>query len=192
LELLEGGLNCGVLICGVLEFYDGQWQAVYEDHDVRASILLAFNDGELVDSQELVVLWVLEVYQAGVVACDGAVFALIFHGHAIDEHPMEGSVVGQKRGGYSACDFAEGLVKGVRWDGWVKAAEAIIEAASEEYLQEGLALSGWFFGGDVGTEDGGVAEGGEPGECGFFNMGFSQGHMGQISTLLTNTNELAD
>lgn len=41
-----------------------------------------------------------------------------------------------------------------------------MEAAGEDDLQEGFALGSGLFGCDVGAEDGGVAEGGEPGEGG--------------------------
>lgn len=90
-------MDGGVLVGWVLELNDRQWQAVYEDHNVGPPVLLALDDSELVYGQKLVVLRVLEVHQAGVIAGNGAVFALILYGYAIDEHFMKAPVIGQKR-----------------------------------------------------------------------------------------------
>ena len=81
-------MDGGVLLGGILKLYDRQGQAVYEDNDVRTPVL-AFDDCELVNGQKLVVLWVHEVYEAGVVAGNGAVFALVFHRYTVDEHVVE-------------------------------------------------------------------------------------------------------
>jgi len=48
-------------------------------------------------------------------------------------------------------------------------------ASWENFRCDGLeehALGCGLFGGDVGAKDGGIAEGGEPGEGGFFDFGF--------------------
>ncbi len=65
LELAEGVPHRGVLLGRVLELQDGQRQAVHEQHDLRAPLVLAFHDGELVDRQPVVVGWVVEVEQSG-------------------------------------------------------------------------------------------------------------------------------
>jgi len=111
-----------------------------------------------------------------VISSDGAVLTLVLHDDAVDEHAMEGAVVGQERGRFRAGDFAKGFFQGVGWDSGIEAAQGFAEAAGEENLLEGLALGRWLFWGDVGAEDGGVAEGGKPGECGFFDEGFCEGH----------------
>jgi len=43
------------------------------------------------------ILKILEVHHADVIASNGAVFSLVFHRHAIDEHFVKGAVVGQER-----------------------------------------------------------------------------------------------
>lgn len=151
-------MDGGVLISRILKLDYRQGQAVYEDHDVRAPVL-ALYDSELVDGQELVVLWVHEVHQTSVVASNGAVLALVFHGYAVDEHVVESTIVGQERWGLCVGDFAKDFFQDFGWDRGIKTAEGIMEAASKEYLLEGLALGSGLAGSDVGTEDGGVAEG---------------------------------
>ena len=60
LELVEGGVDGGVLVGGVLEFEQRQRQAVDEQHHVRAAVGLGaglqvdIGDGELVDRQPVV------------------------------------------------------------------------------------------------------------------------------------------
>ena len=73
LELVEGGPDGGVFVGRVLQLDDGERQAVDEEHDVRAAVVLAFDDGELVDGDEVVLLGVLEVDEPDAVAGDGAV-----------------------------------------------------------------------------------------------------------------------
>ena len=107
---------------------------------------------------------------------NGAVLALVFHGYAVDEHVVESSIVGQERGGLGVGDFAEGFFQGVGWDGGIQAAEGIMEAACEEDILEGLALGGGLFGGDVGTKDSCIAQGGKPLEGNLFNERFGEGH----------------
>jgi len=149
LELLEGGLDSSLLVYRVLEFYNCQGQAVYEDHNVRPPVLLALDDDELVYGQELVILRILEVHQMGVVSGDGAVLALVFYGHAIDEHLVKGPIVGQEGGRLGPGVFAEGFLQGIGWDPWIETAQGILEAAGEEDFLEGLTLGGGLFWGDV-------------------------------------------
>ena len=55
LELVEGAPDGGVLVGGVLQLDDRERQAVDEQHDVRPALVLALDDGELVDRQPVVV-----------------------------------------------------------------------------------------------------------------------------------------
>jgi len=54
--------------------------------------------------------------------------------------------------------------------------QSILESAGEQDLLEGLTLRCGLARGDVGAEDGCVAQGGEPGEGGRFDNGFCKGH----------------
>lgn len=61
-----------------------------------------------------------------------------------------------------------------------------------EFRGDGLeerALGGGLFGGDVGAEGRGVAEGDEPGEGGFFDFRFSKRHHQITHTKLINATE---
>jgi len=58
----------------------------------------------------------------------------------VDEHAVEGAVVGQERGGFRTGDFAEGFFEGICWNRGIQAEEGVVKAAGEDDLQEGLAL----------------------------------------------------
>jgi len=119
-------LDGGVLVGWILKLYYCEGQTIYENHDIRSPVLLAFDDGELVYGQKLVVLRILEVHQAGVVPGYGAVFALVFYGYAVDEHFMKSPVVGQERWRMRAENFAEGFVQGIRWHRGIEAAQGVL------------------------------------------------------------------
>lgn len=167
-------MNCGVFIRRILEFNDSQGQAVYEYYYVRPPVLLALDDCELVHGQEFVVLRVLEVHQPNLISGDGAVFPLVLYIDAFDELVMKSAIVDEKRRRLLAGDFAYGLFQGIRGHRGIEAAQGIAEVTDEEHLLEGLTLGCGLLWCDVGAEDRCVAKGSEPGEGGFFYIGFSE------------------
>ncbi len=98
LKLLEGLPDGGVFVGGVLEFHDAERQAVDEDHHVWPAVVLTVHDGELIDGEPIVVCRIVEVHQANEVAGDSASAARVLHRHAVDEHAVEGAVVGDQGG----------------------------------------------------------------------------------------------
>ncbi len=96
---------------GVLQFDHRQRQAVDEDTMSGRRLCLALDHGELVDRQPVVVVGVVEVDQPGRVAGDGAVRPAVLHLHAVDEHAVEGAVVGDQGRRSPARDLAERVVQ---------------------------------------------------------------------------------
>ena len=73
LQLVEGAVERGVLVAGVLEFDHAKRQAVDEDHDVGPAVRLVLDHGELVDRQPVIGVGVVEVDKPDLLAADGAV-----------------------------------------------------------------------------------------------------------------------
>ena len=96
---------------GVLQLDDRERQAVDEEHDVRPAVVLALDDGELVDRQPVVVLRVVEVDDARLRAGDRAVRAAVLDRDAVDEHPVEGAVALDQRRRVGRGQLAEGVVQ---------------------------------------------------------------------------------
>ena len=65
LQLVEGAVERGVLVAGVLQFDDADGQAVEEHDDVGAAVVAVLDDGELVDGEPVVGADVVEVDRAG-------------------------------------------------------------------------------------------------------------------------------
>ena len=76
LQLVEGAVDGGVLVAGILEFDHAQRQAVDEDHDVGPAVGLVLDDGVLVDGEPVVGVGVVEVDQSRLLAADGAIASL--------------------------------------------------------------------------------------------------------------------
>src|SRR2546428_34774 len=92
LELLEGGPDRGVLVGRVLQLDHRQRQTVHEEDDVRAAGVLPLGDGELVDRQPVVVVWLVEVDRPRLRTGDRAIIAAVLDCDAIGEHPGQGAI----------------------------------------------------------------------------------------------------
>ena len=92
LELLPRRPDGGVLVDRVLELDDGQRQAVDEQHDIGAAGVLVLRDGELVDRQPVVGGGIVEVDDSRLRPAHRAAVCAVLHGHAVDQHPVEGAV----------------------------------------------------------------------------------------------------
>ena len=96
LKLLERLPDVGVFVRRIFQFDDTQRQAVDENHDVGAAVVLAFNHRELVHHQPVVVVRVIEINQPDNFRADAAVLAAALDGDAVHQHPMKGAVVGNE------------------------------------------------------------------------------------------------
>ena len=105
LKLVERLPYIRVFVGGVLKLNDPDGKAVDEEENIGAALILTY-DRELVDGQEVVVVWLVEVDDSRLSSPDGAIFRLVFNCHAIHQHPMECSVAHLKRGAYWVADFA--------------------------------------------------------------------------------------
>ena len=92
LELVKGLADSGLFIRDVLEFHQGQRNAVGENHHVRAPIVLPFLHRALIDGQEFVLLGMRKIHQPDLVMHDAAVVAGEIHVHAIHQQPVKRAV----------------------------------------------------------------------------------------------------
>ena len=174
LKLVEGGPDGGVLGGRVLQFHDRQRQAVDEEHDVGAALVAVFDDGELVDRQPVVIVRVVEIQDAHQVAAQRAVGAEVFHGHALDQHAVDGVVVGGQGRAVGAGQLAVGFVERGGGHARVETGERVAQATRQHDLGVVLTFRGRFAGRDGRAELHLVAQARQPGERGFFDDGFGE------------------
>ena len=94
LKLLPCRPDGGVLIGRVLQFDDTQRQPVDQEDDIRAAFALVLGDGELVNGQPVVISGVVKVHDPHLCPADTPISVTVLHGHAVDEHAVEGAVAG--------------------------------------------------------------------------------------------------
>ena len=73
--------------------------------------MLAFDDGELVYDEPVVVFRVVEIDQPDDFRADGAVFPAALDGDAVHEQAVEGAVAGNKGRMLRNSDFTKGFVE---------------------------------------------------------------------------------
>ena len=130
----------GVFVSGVLEFDEAEREAVDEDDDVGTTVVLPFDDGELVDGEPVVRVDVVEVDQFDEVARDASVGARIFDWHTFAQHFLESAIGLCERGCADAQDFAEGVFAGVVGDFRIECANDCAKASDEDDIREGIAF----------------------------------------------------
>lgn len=113
--MVVGGLEVGFGVGGVFEFDDDEGEAVDEEDDVGAALVVVFGDGELVDGEEVVVFGGVPVDQPELFAFGFAV-VLVFDGDAFGEVAVEGFVVADQVRAGDVLEFAAGLVAGFGGD----------------------------------------------------------------------------
>jgi len=106
---MEGVADSGVLVGHILEFEEGQGNAVQEDNDVRAAIRAIFDNGELIDGSPIVVVGFVEVEQLDEIV-GNAVLDAIFDVDAVGEEVMKAAVAFDKIGTGNARELADGVV----------------------------------------------------------------------------------
>ena len=77
---------------GFLSSITAERQAVHEQHHVRPPRVLAFDDGELVDGEPVVVVGIVEIDDPRLRAGDRAVLAAVLDRDAIHQHPVHRAV----------------------------------------------------------------------------------------------------
>src|SRR6266487_5016665 len=88
LDLVESGREPFVCVFRNLQLDESKRQSVDEDDNVRAAVVMTFNDGELVHSQPIVRVGIVEVDQSDVIASNASVIAAILDRNPIAKHAM--------------------------------------------------------------------------------------------------------
>ena len=122
-ELLPGAADGCVLGRRVLELDDGERQAVHEQHDVGATLVVVLDHRELVDREPVVVGRPLEVEHPHRCSPDRAAAGAVLHRHPGHGHAVEGAVAGFQGRPFGACQLAEGVVQGLGGQVRVEAGE---------------------------------------------------------------------
>ena len=125
-----------VLLSGVLQLEDRQWQPVDEDEDVGPTLVVPFDDRELVDGQPVVVLRVREVQHCRLGTADGAVGAAVFHRDAVHEHPVQRPVSLDQRWAFDTGQPPIGLVECIRNEIRVEADKRLAQPPFEHHVVE--------------------------------------------------------
>ncbi len=186
-ELLEGRPDRGGLVGRVLELDDAKRQAVDEQHDIGTARVLSFHDGELVDRQPVVGVWVREINHARLIAGDGAVLAAVFHRDAVHQHAMERAIAFDRCRRRQARQLAIGVLDRLRWQLRIEPCQR----RAQTLLQDRIAIIGI---GSLGrrTIDGDVwpvrnrpPEPAQPLQRGFLDDGFGEGAHATAPTILS-------
>ncbi len=149
LELVESIPDGGVFVGRVFQLEDGQRQAVYEDDDVGAAVVLALDHRELVHHEPVVGVRVLEIDEVGKPDSDGPVGPFAFHGDSLYQHAVEGPVIREQRMGLRHGRLAEGLLQGFRREVRVQPAQGFPEAIPKRHLGERAAFRRRLAWGDI-------------------------------------------
>src|SRR5207253_3240222 len=111
-------------------------------------VVLAFDHGELVDGQPVVVVGLVEVDKTSLVAGDAAVTSLVLDLDAIGKHLVEGAVVDDDGGRLAAKDSADGVGVGAGGQLGVEAGDG----GTESIAQGDFGVAGAFLGAPVGPD----------------------------------------
>ncbi|OIQ71689.1 hypothetical protein GALL_466900 [mine drainage metagenome] len=177
LELVVGAPQVGVLVAGVFQLQHHQRQAVDEQHDVRAAVVLWPLHGELVDRQPVVAPHVGKVDEPHAVATGFAVL-LVLHRHAFDQPAVDLPVGGDQPGGVWAEHPAQSLALGGGRKVRIEAANGGLQPVRQADLAVAVAFAAGCFGvgrGDVGAVGDLPAQRSEPLQGGLFEMVLEDG-----------------
>ena len=166
----DGGLGVG----GVLEFEDGQRQAVDKEHDVGAAVVAVLDHGELVDREPVVGAGVVGEH-LDLCAADSAIGGAVLDLDAVDQEVVGGVVALDQTGAVDAGQLAQRLGQRGRRQVGVEAGQGRFETAKQDHLGVIGALGRGHAGREVGAVGEAVALGGEPFEGGLFEDVFVHG-----------------
>ncbi len=175
-ELVERRPDRGLLVSRVLQLDHAERQPVEKDHDVRPPVVpLRPDHRELVDGQPVVVVRILEVDHARLRAPDGLPRPVVFNGHAVHEHLVDGPIALDQRRAVRPNDLAEGIVEGFLRQVRVQPDECFAQAPLQDYVAVcGVgALGAGLAYGDLGAVRDREATTRQPCESGMLNDGFS-------------------
>ena len=110
-ELLPGTAQDRVLVRRVLELDDGERQAVDEQHDVGASLVVALDHRELVDGEPVVVRRLLEVEHPHRRSSNRAAGVAVLHRDPVHGQTVEGAVAGFQARSFGARQLAKGIIQ---------------------------------------------------------------------------------
>jgi hypothetical protein len=162
LELCVGAPDRRLLIGGVFQFDQSQWQTVDEDNHIGSAVVLRLDHRELIDHEPVVRVHVDKIDQSSLVPFDRAIGARVFHIHAVAQHLVEGPVRWNQRAGCDPQDLAQRLLLSVFRDGWIESVNGLAQAPYEDHVAERLPFGLWFAGSDLRTMPDGISEFPEP------------------------------
>ena len=187
LQLLPRRPDGGVLVYRVLELDDAQGQAVDEQHDVGAAGVLVLRDSELVDRQPVVGGGIVEVDDSRLRPAHRAAVRAVLHGHAVDQHPVEGAVARLERRPLRPRQLAKGVVQRLGGQTGVQLAEGVPQPPLQHDLPVVTTLGARRIRRDVRPVHDLPADIAQPVEGRFLNVGFGDGHgVSQGLTILTS------
>ena len=149
LELRERLPDVGVLIRRILQLDDAQRQAVDENHHVGPPVVLAFDHGELVHHEPVVVVRVGKINQPDDLRADAAIFPPALDGDAVHEQPVKGAVLRDEIRPSGDGDFAIGFVQGFRRQLGIQLPQRGAQPIRQERFAKTGALRLRLAGGDV-------------------------------------------
>ena len=183
LKLLEGGIGVGSLVGSVLEFDDGQGQAVDKEDDVGSAGVLQrrigasdrplLADAELVDGQ-VVVIFAAPIHDLRRLVDGAPVLALVADRYAIHQQAVQAVVVLEQVGGVSAGELAKGVVQGHRRQVGIEPGQSRAQAVAENDIVISAAFGRDAIGREVGAADVGIAHLAQPVQGGEFDVGFGE------------------
>ena len=134
LELLIRAPDGGVLVGRILQLDHRERQAVYKHHHIRAARVLPIGHRKLVHDEPVVVVRCGEVEHSRLRAGDGAIFAPIFHGDAIDQHAVHCAVAFQERRRVGPRELAIGVLNRLSRQLGIEARERLAQAAFQHHV----------------------------------------------------------
>ena len=113
MQLIEGAVERGVLVAGVLEFDHAQGQAVNKDHDIGPTVDLVLDHRELVDREPVVGVRVVKVDKPRLLAADGAIRTPHLNRHALNQIAVQAPVFLEEGRGFRLGHLCQYLGAGV-------------------------------------------------------------------------------
>jgi hypothetical protein len=149
---------------------------VDEDDDVGPPLLLSFDDGELVDCEPVVALWLGEVDDLRLGTGDRSVGSSEFDVHAVDQHPVQRPVAGNEVRRLDPYQLPIGLADCCRRQARVETDQGLIQPILQDRVVISLvgALGAADTERNLGPVFDAVPEGIEPAERRRLGIGFGK------------------
>jgi len=173
LELVEGAACGRFLVRGILEFDDGEREAIDEHDDVRASVDLLLGDGELIDSEPVVRVRIREVHNPNLVV-DDAISLPIFDRDAVHQVAVKDAIVLKQGRRFRSENAPDGLFPSLGRDAGVDLRDRLAQPVHEHDVGVARAFLRGTTEGDVRAEQDGIADFPEPLQGGLFDFGFCE------------------